>query len=258
MEEAESTSNKKPTKKATSARKKAAESEDATTEKKKTSTRKSSSTTAKSKKSDEAATVESQTEETVSSPAEPEEPKKAKAAAAAAAAAPPAATEIPETPKEEDQAPAEATAESPKEADVNDNTLLPTTSGKAGLFGGPKDRSIKPDDKLELPIGRHFTYERARSLNWKSFYCAMRWNYRLLHMSPEEGKRWWANKKLTVTNPATGSSVVVRAVDYGPHEKSGLDILISPGAAEAIGVETGSEVEISFADQKAPLGPVGS
>jgi hypothetical protein len=84
----------------------------------------------------------------------------------------------------------------------------------------------------------------------------MRWDYHLLHKSPEEGKRWWANKKLLVTNSRTGKAVVVRAVDYGPHENTGLDIGISPGAAEALGVEVGDEVDIAFADQKAPQGPV--
>jgi rare lipoprotein A (peptidoglycan hydrolase) len=83
----------------------------------------------------------------------------------------------------------------------------------------------------------------------------MRWDYRLEHMSPEEGKRWWANKKLAVTNPKSGSSIVVRAVEYGPHESTGLDISVSPAAAEALGVDTGDEVEIAFADQKLSLGP---
>jgi hypothetical protein len=136
-----------------------------------------------------------------------------------------------------------------------ENSLLPATTGKIGTFGGPKDRGYKPEDKLALPTGQHFVYERAQSLNPKSFYCAMRWEYRLEHMSPEEGKRWWANKKLTVTNPKTGSAIVVRAVEYGPHENTGLDISVSPAAAEALGVEPGDEVEIAFADQKAALGP---
>ena len=133
---------------------------------------------------------------------------------------------------------------------------LPATQGKAGLLGGPKDRGIKPDDKLALPTGPHFAYERVRSLNPKSFYCAMRWEYRFEHKSPEEGKRWWANKKLLVTNPKSGVAVVVRAVDYGPHENTGLSISLSPGAAEALGIEVGDEVSIAFADQKAPLGSV--
>jgi hypothetical protein len=135
-----------------------------------------------------------------------------------------------------------------------DGVCLPTTRGRVGVFGGPRDHSAKPDDKLALPTGRHFQYEPVRSLNAKSFYCAMRWDYRQNHMSPEEGKRWWANKKLLVTNPETSQSVVVRAVDYGPHENTGLHISISPGAAEALGVEVGSIVDIKFADQRAQLG----
>ena len=137
-----------------------------------------------------------------------------------------------------------------------DEAQLPAKSGKAGVFGGPKDRGFKPDDKLALPTGPHFAYERIRSLNPKSFYCAMRWDYRFQHMSPEEGKRWWANKKLQVTNPKSGASIIVRAVDYGPHESTGFDISVSPGAAEALGIEIGDEVEIAFADQKATPGPV--
>jgi hypothetical protein len=137
-----------------------------------------------------------------------------------------------------------------------ENVKLPATSGKAGVFGGPKDRGFKPDDKLGLPTGQHFVYERVRSLNPKSFYCSMRFDPHIEHKSPEEGKRWWANKKILVTNPANGIAVVARAVDIGPHEKTGLDIGLSPGAAEALGIEPGADVEIAFADQKAPLGTV--
>ena len=158
------------------------------------------------------------------------------------------------------KSPKKATAPTVDEKAAASTTLedvqLPAKSGKAGVFGGPKDRGFKPDDKLALPTGPHFAYERILSLNPKSFYCAMRWEYRLEHMSPEEGKRWWANKKLQVTNPKNGASVIVRAVDYGPHENTGLDISVSPGAAEALGIEIGDEVEIDFADQKAHLGPV--
>lgn len=133
---------------------------------------------------------------------------------------------------------------------------LPATRGKVGVFGGPKDHSAKPDDKLALPTGRHSQYERIRSLDARGYYCAMRWDYRQKHMSPEEGKRWWANKKILITNPANGKSAVVRAVDYGPHESTGLAISISPGAADAVGVSVGDEINMVFADQKSPLGPV--
>jgi hypothetical protein len=137
-----------------------------------------------------------------------------------------------------------------------DGVALPAANGKAGVLGGAKDRGVKPEDKLALPAGRHFTYERVHSLNPKSFYCAMRWDYRILGKSPEEGKRWWANKKLLVTNPANGQQVIVRAVDYGPHENTGLTISLSPAALEALDLEIGGEVKIEFADQKAALGVV--
>jgi hypothetical protein len=137
-----------------------------------------------------------------------------------------------------------------------DGVSLPAASGKAGVLGGAKDRGVKPEDKLALPAGRHFTYERVHSLNPKSFYCAMRWDYRVQGKSPEEGKRWWANKKLLVTNPANGNQVIVRAVDYGPHENTGLTISLSPAALEALGLEIGGDVKIEFADQKAALGIV--
>ena len=149
-----------------------------------------------------------------------------------------------------------ATPEARAAADL-DNAVLPAGRGKVALFGGPKDRAIKPDDKVALPIGRHFTYDRVRSLDSRGYYCAMRWNYRFSHMTPEEAKRWWANKKLLVTNAKNGSTVEVRAVDYGPHENTGLDIGISPGAAEALEVEVGDEVDIALADSKSPLGPLG-
>jgi hypothetical protein len=150
----------------------------------------------------------------------------------------------------------EAAAEQPTGPSELDGAQLPATHGKAGLLGGPKDRGIKPDDKLALPTGSHFAYERVRSLNPKSFYCAMRWEYHFEHKSIEEGKRWWANKKLLITNPKNGVAVVVRAVDFGPHENTGLDISLSPGAAEALDIEVGDEVQIAFADQKASPGVV--
>ena len=143
-----------------------------------------------------------------------------------------------------------------KEISELDGVQIPAANGKAGILGGPKDRGVKPDDKLALPTGKHFTFERVHSLNPKSFYCAMRWDYKLPNKSPEEAKRWWANKKIQVTNPVNGNRVVVRAVDFGPHENTGLTISLSPAALEALGIAIGEEVEIAFADQKAPTGVV--
>src|SRR5436190_599696 len=94
---------------------------------------------------------------------------------------------------------------------VEEQPTLPATRGKVSVFGGPRDRGMKPDDKLALPTGPHSVYERVRTLNPSSFYCSMRWNYHVQHMTPEEVKRWWANRKLLVTNPKNGNVVIVRA-----------------------------------------------
>lgn len=146
------------------------------------------------------------------------------------------------------------TPSAPPQTTTDREPQLPVTNGKLGVFGGPRDRGIKPDDKLALPTGPHGVYERVRSLNPSSFYCAMRWNYHVEHMTPEEVKRWWANKKLLVTNPKSGVSVVVRAVDYGPHENTGLAISVSPRAAETLDLEVGDDVDIAMADPKSQLG----
>jgi hypothetical protein len=155
-------------------------------------------------------------------------------------------TEEPSKQSEPKPSPVAMTTEQPE---------LPARHGKINVFGGPKDRGIKPEDKLALPTGPHGVYERVRSLNPKSFYCSMRWNYHVHHMTPEDVKRWWANKKLQITNSKTGVAIVARAVDYGPHENTGLDVGLSPGAAEALGVEAGDEVDIALADPKLSLGP---
>src|SRR4051794_36137214 len=71
----------------------------------------------------------------------------------------------------------EPASSTPTAQSVPDNVQLPATRGKVSIFGGPKDRGFKPDDKLGLPTGPHFAYERIRTLNPKSFYCSMRWDY---------------------------------------------------------------------------------
>src|SRR5262245_33432979 len=169
---------------------------------KKTSTKKPA---AKASKSPSTKGVKSAAASTSNSPARPAAtPEKAAASNPEPSKQPAAATPPP----------------APQPPAVDKEPQLPTNHGKVSVFGGPKDRGIKPDDKLALPTGPHGVYERVRSLNPKSFYCAMRWNYHVEHLTPEEVKRWWANKKLLLTNGKNGTSVVLRAVDYGPHENT--------------------------------------
>ncbi|HYL99335.1 MAG TPA: hypothetical protein VEZ90_10300 [Blastocatellia bacterium] len=171
------------------------------------------------------------------------------------ALAPGAPVAAPSAPAPEATTPAEKVPQWPDvETDSLAGVHLPVAHGKAAVFGGPKDRGGKRDDKLGLPTGAHYQYELVRNLNPKAFYCAMRFEYRQMHMSAEEGKRWWANKRILIS--ANGKSIVAKAVDFGPHENSGFSIGVSPGAAEALGIEPGHEVDVKFADQKTPLGPV--
>jgi hypothetical protein len=186
--------------------------------------------------------------------AKPGSKKKAEAKSATKTTSTKTKKVAPSEPESPVQPNAAAAAPTPQPPVVDQQPQLPATHGKLGVFGGPKDRGIKPHDKLALPTGPHGVYERIRSLNPKSFYCAMRWNYHVEHLTPEEVKRWWANRKLLVTSPKNGSAVIVRAVDYGPHESTGLDISVSPGVADALGVEVGDEVDIGLADPKLALG----
>src|SRR4030095_11676175 len=55
--------------------------------------------------------------------------------------------------KSTDWKPTQATASAPQAPVVDEQPTLPATQGKAGVFGGPKDRGMKPDDKLALPTG---------------------------------------------------------------------------------------------------------
>ena len=52
----------------------------------------------------------------------------------------------------------------------------------------------------------------------------MRWNYHVQHLTPEEVKRSWANKKLMVTNAKNGNAVVVRA-DPGGNERQSIRVV---------------------------------
>jgi len=91
------------------------------------------------------------------------------------------------------------------------------------------------------------------------WYAAMRWPYDQIPV-PEKYfvKDWWHNRKIKVTNPANGKSVILAAKDWGPNEVTGRVIDVSKKSMFELGVATDSVVNIEFADQDAQLGPVGS
>ncbi len=79
---------------------------------------------------------------------------------------------------------------------------------------------------------------------------ALRWNY-----SPN-GRTFWRNARFILRNPRTGTKVVVRAVDWGPHTRTGRILDLSPQAIRDLGLSTDDEAQIAFAPPGTALGVV--
>jgi hypothetical protein len=107
--------------------------------------------------------------------------------------------------------------------------------GLVSSFGGPDDTGISEDETAAL------TGERLRDLKDDDYYCAMRWCY------PPQGRSFWANRRLLVINPINQKAVVVRAIDWGPHTKTGRTIDLSPKCLSVLGLETDYEAICAFA-----------
>lgn len=78
----------------------------------------------------------------------------------------------------------------------------------------------------------------ARRLNPKAYYLAMRWDY---EATPKAILR---NSYAKVT--ANGRTVWCRCIDWGPHERTGRVVDLSPGAADALGVQTDDVVTVEL------------
>jgi hypothetical protein len=119
-------------------------------------------------------------------------------------------------------------------------------TGKCSTFGGPLDTGVSPteglalieEEDLALWWYRHLflreqprgTAGLARRLDPDAYYCAMRWNYA---KTPRKTLR-----RSVVRVSANGVTIFVRPVDWGPHERTGRTIDLSPGAAAALRVKT--------------------
>lgn len=127
-----------------------------------------------------------------------------------------------------------------------------STAGKSmGISGEPAD---KPRDQ---------------------WYCAMRFNYCQIKVDPRNPywvktvsgtsdlalKGYLPNRRLKVTNPSTGKSVVVRPADWGPGawaKPGGTKyrvVDLSQTAVEALGAQTDDTVTVEWVDPGTPLGP---
>lgn len=140
---------------------------------------------------------------------------------------------------------------------IDQPTAMPGTpislKGKMSTFGGPDDPGVAPEEGLALfssdavagnpdiflsaqPPG---TTGLARRLNPDAHYIACRWDY------PTTPKHYLRGIKVRVT--ANGKTVEARPVDWGPNASTGRVADLSPGLAEALGLETDDECQVDIA-----------
>jgi hypothetical protein len=135
-------------------------------------------------------------------------------------------------------------------------------TGKMSVFGGPADEGVGPHEGLALigpsdlgiwwysclflPESPAGTTGLARRLNPRAFYLAMRWDYALYP------KLFLRKTVVKLTNPANELYVFARPVDFGPGDGTMIDgqptpdtgrmADLSPGAANALGLQTDNVV----------------
>jgi len=129
--------------------------------------------------------------------------------------------------------------------------FLPAAEGRIGIFGGPDDREIAPDETDWL--------ENAKLRDLVGFYIAMRWpigeTAEALLISKREAKIWWSRQRILVIRPDLVRACVCRVADWGPAVETGRKADISPAAAEFLGVDTDDRLLFRFAPDSAPEGP---
>lgn len=133
-------------------------------------------------------------------------------------------------------------------------------TGKVSTFGGPHDEGVSPGEGLAL-IGPNDLAERwfamlflreqppgttglARRLDPSKYYIACRWDYR------KTPKAWLRERLVSVE--ANGKTIWARPVDWGPHEKTGRAIDLSPAAARALRLSTNDTATVEIPDYRRP------
>ncbi len=140
-----------------------------------------------------------------------------------------------------------------------------TVDGKMSTFGGPNDPGVKPDEGLAifdpgdvaanpdlfLPAQPPDTTGLARRLNPQAKYIACRWDYTV---TP---KSFLKTIKVKVTNPANHATAEARPADWGPNLDTGRAADLSPGLAQALGLnDTGLECKVEIPTPAAAPPPV--
>jgi hypothetical protein len=127
-------------------------------------------------------------------------------------------------------------------------------SGKIGIWGGPNDMGVPPDENLalvdpsEIPDFQRYFLPRqpsgttglARRLDPTSYYISARWNYTIT------SKPFLKTHLVIVKNPRNGKSAEAQPVDWGPDAMSGRVADISPGLATYLGLTVDDEAVIEI------------
>jgi len=123
--------------------------------------------------------------------------------------------------------------------------------GRMSTFGGPADTGVSPSEGLAfissieqaphlfLPYQPTGTTGLARRLNGWVPYVACRWDY---SVTPKEMLR----SGVMALVRAGGMMMKAFPADWGPNENTGRIADLSPGLADAMGLETDDECEVIF------------
>lgn len=125
--------------------------------------------------------------------------------------------------------------------------------GKCSVFGGPGDHGVTASEglalydhedvashpELFLPAQPHGTTGVARRLNPGAYYLAFRWQYE------KTSREYLRSIKVKVTNGA-GESVFAHPVDWGPNEKTGRIVDLSPGIFRVLKLQTDDVVTVDI------------
>lgn len=125
----------------------------------------------------------------------------------------------------------------------------PSTKGRTmGISGEPAD---KPWDQWFAAMRFGYVDSEVQSNGWikPKNIDGIDLNKRI------EYKKYLTDRRLKVTNPKTGKSVVVRPADWGPGVPKRM-VDVSETAIKALGAVTDDEVTIEWVDKTTPLGPV--
>ncbi len=125
-------------------------------------------------------------------------------------------------------------------------------SGKFKTFGGPNHQGSGESALIGANLARSGAFARLflkevekdgdvlKQLNPEASYVAARWDYSLTNAA------YLRSTLILVRNPKTGQTESAQAVDWGPNDKTGKAVDLSPGLKERLGLRDDDDVELEL------------